>query len=402
LLININKGGAKMNYNFDTIIDRSNTNSLKYDFAVERGKPADILPLWVADMDFQTASEILDAMHQAVSHGIFGYSEVKRDYFAALHDWFLNRFLWDTKEEWLIKTPGIVFAIALAVKALTKEGEGVMIQTPVYYPFYEVIELNNRKLVTNPLIFDKHQYKIDFDEFERKLITGNVKLFLLCSPHNPVGRVWTREELTRLGDLCLKHNVIVISDEIHCDFTYPGHSHTVFASIKEAFAQNSIICTSPSKTFNLAGLQISNIFIPNETLRKKMTLELDKSGYSQLNTLGLTACKAAYRYGGAWLSEVKAYIHENLIFTRDYLEKNLPAVKLIEPQGTYLIWLDFSSLKLARKEMADLIVNKANLWLDPGHIFGKEGEGFERINIACSRETLKKALDQLSAAIKTL
>lgn len=389
-----------MSYDFNTIVDRRNTNSLKYDFAVERGKPSDILPLWVADMDFQAPLEVLDAIHKAVSHGIFGYSEVKKDYFDVLHDWFRNHFNWNTDEKWLIKTPGVVFAIALAVRALTKEGEGVIIQQPVYYPFRETILLNRRKLVVNSLQYRDGKYSIDYEDFEQKIISGNVKLFILCNPHNPVGRVWSVEELTRLGDICMKHNVIVVSDEIHCDFTYPGFRHTVFAGINETFAQNTITCTSPSKTFNMAGLQISNIFIKNDVLRQKMKDELDKTGYSQLNTLGLAACKAAYQYGEQWLDELKDYLFGNLTFVRDFLQKNLPEVKLVEPQGTYLIWLDFSALNLSKNEMKDLIVDRAKLWLDPGPIFGKEGDGFERINIACPRETLKKALEQLAKAVK--
>ncbi|MDF2484988.1 MAG: patB, partial [Herbinix sp.] len=244
-----------MDYDFNQMINRRNTNSLKYDFAVERKKPSDILPLWVADMDFSAPKEVLDAIHQAVSHGIFGYSEVKQDYFEIVQDWFYRHYEWVTQEEWMIKTPGVVFAITMAIRALTKEGDGVLIQQPVYYPFSETIRLNNRKLVVNSLLYRDHQYFMDFDDFENKIISEKVKLFLLCSPHNPVGRVWSREELIKVGEICLKHNVIVISDEIHCDFTYPGYQHTIFATISEAFAQNSIICTAPSKSFNLAGLQ---------------------------------------------------------------------------------------------------------------------------------------------------
>lgn len=390
-----------MNYNFNIILDRSNTNSLKYDFAVERGKPADILPLWVADMDFQAPDAVLDAIHQAVSHGIFGYSEVKRDYFDVIHDWFYGHFNWDTKESWLIKTPGVVFAIAQAIRAFTKAGEGVLIQQPVYYPFQESILLNDRKLVINSLVYQNGEYSIDFEDFEQKISTGNVRLFILCNPHNPVGRVWTREELIRLGDICLKHQVIVISDEIHCDFTYPGFQHTVFAGISEEFAQNTITCTAPSKTFNLAGLQISNIFVKNDLIRQKLKTEMERSGYSQLNTLGLVACKAAYQYGEPWLIELKEYLYENLCFVREFLKEKLPMIKLVEPQGTYLIWLDFKAMNLTKKEMENLIVHRAKLWLDAGHIFGKDGEGFERINIACPRETLQRALEQLHTAVSS-
>ena len=388
-----------MDYNFDQMVDRRNTNSLKYDFAVERGKPDDILPLWVADMDFSVPSEVQEAIHQAVTHGIFGYSEVKQDYFEVVHDWFYRHYGWDTREEWMIKSPGVVFAITMAVRALTQEGDGVMIQQPVYYPFSETIRLNNRKLVVNSLVYQDNQYSIDFADFEEKIITDRVKLFLLCNPHNPVGRVWTREELIHMGEICQRHQVIVVSDEIHCDFTYPGYQHIVFSNIREEFASNTITCTAPSKSFNLAGLQVSNIFIQNEALRKKIKLEIAKSGYSQLNTLGLAACKAAYQYGEPWLTQLKSYLLGNLDYVREFLTEKLPMIKLIEPQGTYLIWLDFSALQLSRKELEELIVHKAKLWLDPGHIFGPEGEGFERINIACQRQTLAKALEQLHRAI---
>lgn len=391
-----------MVYDFNSIVDRKNTNSLKYDFAVERGKPEDILPLWVADMDFMAPAEVLDAMHNAVAHGIFGYSDVKKDYFNVVHDWFLKNFQWETEEHWMIKTPGVVFALTIAIRAFSKEGEGVLIQQPVYNPFFGSILSNNRKVVVNPLVYNNNEYTIDFEDFEHKIVSEKVKLFILCNPHNPVGRVWTKEELTQLGDICLKHKVIVVSDEIHCDFIYPGYKHTVFAGINEDYAQNTITCTAPSKTFNLAGLQVSNIFIKNEVIRNRFISELKASGYSQCNTLGLVACKAAYQFGEPWLNELRAYLKENLDFTREYLKKNLPDIKLIEPQGTYLIWLDFKALKLTKDEMEKLIVHSAKLWLNTGHIFGPNGEGFERINIACPREVLKKALDQLTAAVKVL
>ncbi len=391
-----------MIYNFDQIIDRKNTNSLKYDFAAERQKPSDILPLWVADMDFPAPPEVLEEIHRAVSHGIFGYSEVKTDYFDVVHAWFLRHYGWDTREEWLIKTPGVVYAITLAIRALTKEGDGVLIQQPVYYPFSESIRLNHRRLAVNSLRYKNHKYFIDFDDFENKIIAEKVKLFILCNPHNPVGRVWSVEELTQMGDICLKHNVIVISDEIHCDFTYPGFTHTVFANIKEAFAQNSIICTAPSKSFNLAGLQISNLFIENEAIRRKMKSELAASGYSQCNTLGLVACKAAYQYGEPWMKELRSYLSGNLQFVREYLSLHLPKITLVEPQGTYLIWLDFHEMGLSGKELEHLIVHEAKLWLDYGTMFGEEGEGFERINIACPRQILAQAMEQLKHAVLAL
>ncbi len=391
-----------MMYNFDEIVDRNNTNSIKYDFAVERGKPEGILPLWVADMDFQTPTEVQNALQEAVSHGIFGYSDVKADYFSVIHDWFYKHFNWDTQAEWLVKTPGVVYAIAQAVRAFTNEGDGVLIQQPVYYPFRGSVLSNDRKLVVSSLVYQDGKYSIDYEDFENQIVIHKVKLFILCNPHNPVGRVWTVEELTKIGEICLKHKVLIISDEIHCDFIYPGSRHIVFANINDAFADNTITCTAPSKTFNLAGLQVSNIFIKNEVLREKFTKEIERSGYSQLNALGLIACKAAYQYGEPWLTELRAYLVENLNFVREFLRERLPQIKLVEPQGTYLIWLDFSELNLTPSEMKELIVHKANLWLDAGHIFGKEGNGFERINIACPREILIKAFEQLEGAINAL
>jgi cystathionine beta-lyase len=385
--------------NFDEIIDRKNTNCLKYDFALERKKRDDLLPLWIADMDFRLPEEIISDIQKAVAHGIFGYSDVKRTYFDTLYNWFQNRFDWELKEEWLVKTPGIVFAIALAIKAFTNKGDSVLIQQPVYYPFSECILANNRKLVNNQLAYKDGKYTIDFEDFESKIVNENVKLFLLCSPQNPTGRVWTKDELTRIGEICLKHNVIVLSDEIHCDFVYPGNTHTVFASISEEFAMNSIICTAPSKTFNIAGLQISNIFIPNKTLRDAFREEYDASGYSQLNTLGLVACQSAYSKGEAWLNELKVYLKENLDFVRNFLAENLPEIKLVEPEGTYLIWLDCSGLGLTYKELEKIIIDKAKLWLDGGIIFGKQTALFERINIACPRSILEQALKNLEQAI---
>ena len=390
------------NYNsrrFDEVVNRRNTNSLKYDFTKERGMPEDILPLWVADMDFKVADEITEAISSVVAHGIYGYSDSKEDYFFALKDWFQNNFSWEIKPEWLVKTPGVVFAIAHATKAFTKPGDAIIIQQPVYYPFFKTIQLNNRVVVNSPLINIDGVYHMDFEDFEKKIIENNVKLFYLCNPHNPVGRVWTKDELTRIGDICLKHNVFVISDEIHADFVYEGYKHTIFSSIKEEFKNNSMICTAPSKTFNLAGLQVSNIFIPDEKRRKLFKIEIAKSGCAEINTIGLAAAKAAYTKGQPWLDALRTYLKENLDFVRDFLNERLPMLKLVEPQGTYLIWIDCRGLGLSEEEREDLIVNKAKLWLDPGSMFGVDGSGYERINIACPRSILKKALEQLEAAL---
>jgi len=389
-------------YDFDKIIDRHGTNCLKFDFAKERGKNGDELSLWVADMDFEVAKPITDALQAQVNHGIYGYSEVKSDYFEIVKNWFKDNFDWEIKKGSLVKTPGVVYAIAMAVKAFTKEGEAVIIQQPVYYPFSEMIIANNRKLVNSPLVLKEGRYEIDFEDFEKKIVENNVKLFILCSPHNPVGRVWSVEELKKIGDICIKHDVVIFSDEIHADFVYEPNKHHVFASLGESYAANSVIATAPSKSFNIAGLQVSNIFIENKKLRDAFRNEIVKSGYSQLNTMGLVAARAAYESGKEWLDEVRAYIKDNLIFFRDYLKENIGELSLIEPEGTYLVWVDFRKLGLSEKQREDLIVNKAKLWIDSGAMFGVDGEGFERFNIACPREYLKMALDSLAKAIKGL
>ena len=389
-------------YDFDKIIDRHGTNCLKFDFAKERGKNGDELSLWVADMDFEVAKPITDALQAQVNHGIYGYTEVKSDYFEIVKNWFKDNFDWEIKKGSLVKTPGVVYAIAMAVKAFTKEGEAVIIQQPVYYPFSEMIIANNRKLVNSPLVLKDGRYEIDFEDFEKKIVKNNVKLFILCSPHNPVGRVWSVEELKRIGDICIKHDVVIFSDEIHADFVYEPNKHHVFASLGESYAANSVIATAPSKSFNIAGLQVSNIFIGNKKLRDAFRNEIVKSGYSQLNTMGLAAARAAYESGKEWLDEVRAYIKDNLIFFRDYLKENIGELSLIEPEGTYLVWVDFRKLGLSEKQREDLIVNKAKLWIDSGAMFGVDGEGFERFNIACPREYLKMALDSLAKAIKGL
>lgn len=385
-------------YDFDKIVDRRGTSCLKYDFQVERRGRDDLLPLWVADMDFALPENILDDIQKRVSHGIFGYTDPKREYFDSVIGWFYSHFGWEGKPEWITVTPGVVVAISVAVRALTKEGEGVLIQQPVYYPFSEAILLNKRKLVNNQLVYENGKYSIDFEDFEKKIVDENVKLFILCSPHNPVGRVWTEEELRKMGEICLKHNVIIVSDEIHCDFTYEGHKHTVFPSLGEEFENNVVFCTAPSKTFNIAGLHVSNIFIPNPEIRKKFKSELEAFGFSQPNVLGLTACQSVYSKGEEWYRELKEYIAGNLDFAREYFAENMPKIRLVEPDGTYLIWLDCEKLGLSVEELESFVEDKAKLWVDFGKIFGKESGQFIRLNIACPRKTLRQALEQLRAA----
>ncbi len=393
---------AEKNLDFDRVIDRKNTYCLKYDFAKQRKMPEDVLPLWVADMDFKVSSYIQEAIWNQTEHGIFGYSEVKEEYFEVLKQWMKNHYDWEVERRWLIKTPGIVFALAMAVKAFTKEGDGVLIQQPVYYPFSEVIEDNGRKIVSNTLQQDESgRYGIDFEDFEEKIVKEKIKLFFLCNPHNPVGRVWTKEEMERLGDICYKHHVIVVSDEIHADFVFKGKHH-VFASLKEEYKEISIVATSPSKTFNMAGLQVSNIFIANPELKSKFRKQVDAAGYSQLNIMGLVAAKAAYEHGEEWYQAMHQYVSENIGYTRKFIEERIPDIKLVETEGTYLLWLDFRKLNLSENELEELIITKAKLWLDSGRIFGDAGKGFQRINVACPRKTLTEALEKLEKAYFSL
>ena len=386
---------AERNLDFDTIIDRKNTDCLKYDFAKRRGMPEDVLPLWVADMDFKTSSYVEDALAERARHGIFGYSESQTPYFEIVRDWMKRHHDWEVKEPWLIKTPGVVFALAMAVKAYTEPGDGVLIQSPVYYPFSEVIEDNGRRIVSNTLVLgEDHKYHIDFEDFERQIKENRIKLFFLCNPHNPVGRVWTTEELTRLGDICLKYRVTVVSDEIHSDFIFRG-KHQVFADLKKEYADITVTCTAPSKTFNLAGLLLSNIFISNRELRHKFRQQVNAAGISQLSPFGLVACETAYTQGEEWYQAMLAYVAENIAFTKEYVENHLPGVEMVEHEGTYLVWLDFRKTGLSVEELEDLIVNRAKLWLDSGKIFGKSGEGFQRINVACPRQILEEALHRI-------
>lgn len=388
-----------MKYDFDSLIERRGTGSIKYDCAAERGKSEDLLPLWVADMDFALPPEIIEVLEARVAHSIFGYSTPCSGYFESIQTWYRLRHQWTPEEAWLVKTPGVVFALATAVRAYTQSGQGVLIQTPVYYPFKGVIESNNRRVVRAPLIYEDGRYSIDFDAFEAAIVDNKVRLFLFCSPHNPVGRVWTKDELERLGAICLKHRVVVVSDEIHADFVYPEHQHTVFSQIMPELAELSVICTSPGKTFNLASLQIGNIFIPNPTLRAAFIKAVHETGYSQFNSMGLVATQACYENGEEWVNQLTHYLAGNLAFVQSFLQDKLPQLRLVELQGTYLAWIDCKALQLDDRELLRLVEDDAGLWVDEGTMFGEEGSGFIRINIACPRALLERAFTQLEAAI---
>ena len=389
-----------MTYDFDEVIDRKGTNCLKYDFAGDRGYPEGVLPFWVADMDFRTAPPVIEELERRVQHGIFGYTDPGADYRAAVWNWMKTQHGWTPAEGSLTITPGVVFALGMAMQSFTAPGDAVLIQQPVYYPFSSIILGNDRQLVNSPLVLKDGHYEIDFVDFEQKITSKNVKLFLLCNPHNPAGRVYTRDELQKMATICLQHGVTIVADEIHNDFIRKGYEHTVLASLGDDIAQHVVTCTAPSKTFNLAGLQISNIFIENESMRQKFRATIDHAGYSQPNALGMFAAQAAYEKGLPWLEALRDYLEQNYQKTKAFLAQHLPKVTLIEPEGTYLLWLDFRAYGLSAKELDHLIVHEANLWLDSGHIFGKDGEGFERLNIACPWATLQQGLKQLAKAFQ--
>jgi cystathionine beta-lyase len=388
-----------MKYDFDRLIDRSNSCSIKHE-PLWRGKPADVLPLWVADMDFAAPPCVQEALIRRARHGIFGYSEPDGAYFDVMRKWFEERHSWTIQRDWLAITPGVVNALYIAIRALTKPDDGVVIQQPVYPPFESCIRQTGRRLLVNELVFSDGRYSIDFQDFEEKIKQS--KVFIMCNPHNPVGRVWKADELTRMGEICLRHGVIVIADEIHEDFIFqdqqPGRRHIVFAALNQDFAEITVTCTSPSKTFNLAGLLHANIFISGKELRDKFKNEYAKFGLSQPGVMGLTACKAAYEGGTQWLEELLGYLAGNMSFIKTYLSRHVPKIKLVEPEGTYLAWLDCSELGISAQKLDEAITQNGKLWLNAGYSFGKGGEGFERMNAACPRSVLQNALERLKNA----
>ena len=395
----LNKELFTVQYDFDAIINRKGTGCLKYDFHEQRGKSSDLMPLWVADMDFPLPPEVLEPIIERVNHGIFGYTQVTDEYLSSVLNWIEKHQGWLPQQEWLVTTPGVVFALSATVRAFTNQGDSVLIQQPVYYPFSNVILDNDRKLINAPLTYIDGSYAIDFEAFERAIVQNDVRLYILCNPHNPASRVWTREELTSLAEICRKHNVIVVSDEIHADFIWPGYEFCSYASLGEEFLNNCVVCTAPSKTFNIAGLQISNIFIPNGELRKRFSTEIARTGYDEPSLFGLMATRACYTLGEEWHAQVKDYIYSNICFMQTYLLKNVPQLRVVDPQGTYLVWVDCRGLGLDAPGLKRLIEDKARLWLDLGDMFGEDGTGFIRFNVACPRSILEIALQRLCAAV---
>lgn len=386
-------------YNFDAIVDRRGTSCLKYDFAMKRKGRDDLLPMWVADMDFPLPEEILNVFHNRISHGIFGYSDPTDPYYAALNKWFSTHYGYTIEPEWISVPCGVVFALATAVKAFTEPGDACIIQQPVYYPFREVIENGDRKLVNSQLRYENGRYTMNYEDFEQKVVENNVKLYILCNPHNPVGRVWTKDELVRIADICLKHGVTMLVDEVHADFIYPGHKFTSFMTLDEKYREKLIVCTSPSKTFNVAGLQPASIIMPNPEVKAKFETEKAAAGYSNAPIMSLLATTTCYEMGSDWVAELVAYITENKNYFKKFVEENFPKAYFVEPEGTYLIWVDFSAYGYSDEELEHTMLEEAHLWLDSGKIFGPATAQFERFNIACPRSTIETALNQLKEAL---
>jgi Bifunctional PLP-dependent enzyme with beta-cystathionase and maltose regulon repressor activities len=385
-------------YDFDKVVDRHNTNSVKWDMLEDLYGRSDLIPLWVADMDFEAPHAIVEALTKRVNHHVLGYTFPSDEYYNAVIGWMKRRHNWNIEKEWITYTPGVVPALSYAIRAFTKPGDKVIIQTPVYHPFYAAIEENGRELVRNPLIYRDGKYYMDYEDLERK-IDKDTTLLVLCSPHNPVGRVWTKDELNHLGDICLKHNILIVSDEIHFDIVYKGNEHTVFGSISPEISENCAVLTAPSKTFNIAGLQVSNVIISNEELREKFRKELEKDHISSPNIFGAEALIAAYNEAEDWVDELLEYLEGNRDFFIEYVNSRIPKLKVLKPEGTYLMWVDCSGLNMNPEELRDFFVNKCRVALNDGEMFGEEGKLYQRFNIGCPRSQLKEALNRIERAI---
>lgn len=401
-----------MAVNLSENINRRGTGSVKYRTIKRNGKEiitdlanpdlgdSRILQMWVADMDFQCCPSITGAIKDRVDHGIFGYTSPEDGYYEAIIDWSGKRYGWEIEKDWISLSPGVVPALYMLVPALTRPDEKVLIQRPVYFPFTGSIEKAGREVVSNSLIYNKesNRYEIDFVDLEQKAADPKVTLTILCSPHNPVGRVWTAEELRRMGEIFVANGVTIISDEIHCDLIFDDHRFVPMASLSEEIANQTVTCMAPSKTFNLAGLKNSNIIISNPDLRKTFVDARNNLGLYNSNGIGIVAAEAAYRNGEAWLTDVMGYVQDNYRYMRDYFAEHLPQLTVVEPEGTYLTWVDMSALGLSNDELYDKLIDEVKVHFNNGTVFGPEGEGFMRINIACTRSTLEEALQRLKTA----
>ncbi len=387
-----------MEYDFDKVISRRGTDSYKWDSAADK----DVLPMWVADMDFSTAPPIIEALQNRVQHGIFGYTRVPDSYYEAVTSWFARRHNWKIDRNWIIYTSGVVPAISAIIKALTVPGDKVLVQTPVYNCFFSSIRNNGCSIADSPLVFSGNTYRIDFDDLEQKAADPKVKLMLLCNPHNPAGRVWTREELSRIGEICIRNGVTVISDEIHCELVFPGHKYIPFASVSQDFLQHSVTCISPSKAFNIAGLQIANIVCSDATWRAKIDRAINDNEVCDVNPFGVIALQAAYNKSEAWLDKLVEYLYANYNYMREFCVEHLPDFPIAELEGTYLVWMDCRKLGISSRELEQELTDKARLWLNAGTMYGRSGEGFMRWNIACPRAVLAEGLSRFHDYVNSL
>lgn len=384
---------GERNLDFDTVVDRRGTGSIKWNHELY-GRAEDDLPLWVADMDFRTSSYVEDALVEAAHHAVFGYTYYQEEYWNAVSRYLKKFHHYEPRYTQMVRMPGVVVALANCIRAFTDRGDAVLVQKPVYMHFLSIIRDNGRKTVSSDLVMDETgHYRIDFDDFEKKIVENHVKLFLLCNPHNPGGRVWTEEELTRIGEICVKHNVLIASDDIHCDFVWSG-KHTFISELNPEFANRTIICTAPSKTFNLAGLEDANIFIPNRKLYVRFRRTFAETGMNGVSQLGQVSMIAAYNHGDEWREAMLNYINNNLDYAVRYIADNIPRLKTVKPEGTYLLWMDCRPLDPQE------ISQKSHVFLNDGADFGGAGTGFLRLNAACPRATLREALERLKKGVK--
>lgn len=377
-------------YNFDEIIPRHGSDSYKWDSTTNQ----DVLPMWVADMDFRTAPPIIEELQQRVSHGIFGYTRVPDAYYNAVTNWFSRKHNWQIDKNWMIYTSGVVPAISAIIKALTKTEDKVIVQTPVYNCFFSSIRNNGCEILCNRLIYEHNTYRIDYEDLEQKASDPKARILLLCNPHNPAGRVWTINELKRIGEICIRHGIIVVSDEIHCELVYPGHRYIPFASISEDFLHQSVTCLSPSKSFNIAGLQIANIISFDENWRKKIDKAININEVCDVNPFGVRATIAAYNKGEEWLQQLISYLKANYGCFKDFCDKNLTDFPIAKLEGTYLVWMDCRKLDIPSEELERQLIKEAKLWLNAGTMYGQDGEGFMRWNIACPRTRMLEGLER--------
>ena len=387
-----------MIYNFDKTIVRRGTDSVKWN----QHDYADLIPLWVADMDFPAAQPVVDALAQRVQHAVYGYATCPTAFYSAVMSWSSQRHKFVLQQEWILPVIGVVPALSALVSALTSPGDKVLVQEPVYHCFFSSIERNQAQVVSNDLIYRNGEYTIDFEDFEHKASDPKVKLFILCSPHNPAGRVWTRAELERLGEICLRHQVLVISDEIHCDLVFEGYTHIPFGSISAAFLANSITCVAPSKTFNLAGLQVATVLVADPELKRKVQQAFLANEISSISPFAITGLIAAYEWGGEWLDQALSYIHANYLYLKGFMNEHLPALHVFPLEGTYLVWVDCAALGISSRKLGKLLLDEAHVQVNVGAMYGKGSDDFIRLNIACSREVLTTGLLRLKTVFSSL